>query len=261
MPGLITALRQPESISIFTHPAIMQHIMPLLTTTTLTKLHLCGVKIHSASDVFLSRERQPELQDLSLSFKHASPRGFGLAALSSLMQLTGLRLHGWDCLCQRADLQALAAITCLQALSLRGKDAYDAIPVTAGGIASLHALSALTSLTVITPRGDADEFVCSLAQQPLPGLQELKLALYEPFRTVTDLCQYVAALPAMRRLAVNLHRYARAAIPTNWPADDGDSQDYPAHLAVASGIAAREGLVKATACAAVHLSMEEHGFD
>lgn len=49
-----------------------------------------------------------------------------------------------------------------------------------------------------------DAIANGLAAHPLPALQELKLALYEPFAMAPQLSRYVGMLPALRRLTVFL---------------------------------------------------------
>lgn len=256
--GLIAALHQLQSISVSADSTVMQHVVAMLTPTTLTKLHLGGLDSHNASNELFHRVRQCELRDLSLNFLSVPSTAPGLAALSSLTQLTALHLHGWDCLRLHGDMQVLASMTCLQALSLGGSS-FDNISFPCS--ASLHALSALTGLTVIVFRQNTDEleFVDGLAAQPLPALRELKLTLCHPFGAVDKLARYVGELVALRRLTVELRRYSSPAyLFLNWPDDDSD--DNAKMLAVWSLGVARQSLTNAAASAGVELVIEEHGF-
>lgn len=262
LPGLVAALHEPQSISLSATPALMQCIMPLLTTTTLTKLHLCGMHSNPATDEFIQRVGRWKLRDLSLHFHGESTGASSLAALSSLTQLTALCLTRWGCLRRPADWQALAAMTGLKRLRLGGEDEFDTLTVPEECIVSLHALSALTSLTVVTPEKDAphrgEAVVRCLTTQTLPALQDLKVALYEPFEYLDELASYITKLPALRRLTVDLHRSADVEDAPSWV--DIDSEDHPENIAMAELGDAQECLSEAAARAGVELEMEQHGF-
>lgn len=238
----------------------MQHLVPLLTATTLTQLHLRGANSCSASNEIFQRLGQCQLRDLRL---HCRPRpqwASGLAALSSLTELTALHLYGWDCLGGPADWRALAAMhmSCLQALCLGGVDTYDAIEVPEAAIASLHALSALTALSIITYADLNDMLVEGLAAQPLPALQELRLGLTAAFEMVGRLARCVAALPALRRLHVDLHRVSSADIDDEGNSLDADTDVELDNCAMANFSATQNRLSRAAASAGVELSMKQH---
>lgn len=257
LPGLTPTLRRLHGISVSAGCSVLQHVVPLLTSTMLTQLRLCRVDAYRTRPDLFQRVCQLNLRDLSLHFFGVLDNDGvrGLACLTALTQLTALCLSGLDddgCL---DDWRELAAMTGLQALCLGGTD--DAIPLPLPSLSSVHALSALTSLTLLAFQEVADVVMQGLAAQPLPALQELKVALYEPFNTIDELARYVAALPALRRLTLLLCYSDPELEPCSSCSDDGlgASLQVPAEARLRS---AKECITAAAAAAGVELTIGGH---
>lgn len=96
-------------------------------------------------------------------------------------------------------------------------------------IMSLLVLSGLTCLTVISSEAGNEQLVMRLAAQPLPVLQALTLAMYDPFSGDSDLARYAGSLPALRRLTVHL-RHSRHGDYSD-ARGDLDSAEHPENVA------------------------------
>lgn len=220
----ISDLRKLESVSITAEPALAQLVVPLLPMPMLTKLHVAA-QLGGPVDGDNWRPFTPawpefcaclhwfNLLHLNLQFQAHRPEDLGVAALSSLTQLTALSLHGWSCLGGVTDWQALAAMTALQRLTLNHRGESFAVPPEC--LALMRSLGALTALTLVTSEAD-ERLVPHLAEQlppqSLPALQELTLALYDPFEAAAQLTRYVATLPALAQLSVRLGRSGWVAL-------------------------------------------------
>lgn len=150
---------------------------------------------------FFARLRRFNLAHLDLQIQAHSPAAPGIAALSSVTQLTALSLRGWSCLATAADWQAFACMTALQRLRLNRGDVYFAVPPDC--LASMRSLGALTALTLLTSKADKPlvlHLVEKLATESLPALQELTLSLYDPYLEDRLMASHAALLPSLRRL-------------------------------------------------------------